>query len=186
MVLEPRWEVPIISSMEKEAVQIETHLFADDGETVNNPVLPLVLMRGTEAATADDPAAWFEERFAANKWGASWRWGVYPYHHFHTNNHEVLGVARGEAELTMGGARGERFTVTVGDVIVIPAGVGHKCESSSSGFEVVGAYPDSVGPDLIRSGAEEAGELRRAVSEVPLPDCDPIFGSSGPLLEHWK
>lgn len=167
-------------------LQIETKVFADDGETVNNPQLPVVLMRATEAAASSDPAAWFEERFAANGWGASWRWGVYPFHHFHTNNHEVLGVARGEAELLLGGAEGERFVVTVGDVIVIPAGVGHKCERSSSGFQVVGAYPDSVGPDLIRSGEGDAAEHLAAVSGVPLPQSDPVFGPSGPLLEHWK
>ncbi len=167
-------------------VQIQTRLFADDGETVNNPSLPLVLMRGTEAAEAKDPAAWFEARFAANGWGASWRWGVYPYHHFHTNSHEVLGVARGEAELLMGGAKGERFTVTVGDVVVIPAGVGHKCERSSTGFQVVGAYPDAVGPDLIRSGETEPEDLRAAVSRVPLPACDPVYGAEGPLMECWR
>lgn len=167
-------------------MHVESQLFADDGETVNNAKLPLVLMRETEAAQASDPATWFEEKFAENGWGASWRWGVYPYHHFHTNNHEVLGVASGEAELLMGGEKGERFVVSVGDVVVIPAGVGHKCEGSSSDFQVVGAYPDAIGPDLIRSGEGDVATHRTAVGEVPLPKNDPISGENGPLLDYWK
>lgn len=171
--------------MRDQTIETETKLFADDGKTVNNPNLPLVLMRGTAAKEQDDPAAWFEERFSENGWGSTWRWGVYPYHHFHTNTHEVLGVARGEAELLMGGAQGERFTVTVGDVIVIPAGVGHKCERSSSDFQVVGAYPGSNQPDLIKPGTDDPQRLRNAVNEVPLPSTDPVFGSTGPLFDHW-
>jgi uncharacterized protein YjlB len=168
------------------AARLETARFADDGDTVNHPELPLILMRGTEAAEEADPAAWFEERFAANGWGASWRWGVYPFHHFHTNNHEVLGVARGEAELLMGGANGRRFTVRTGDVVVIPAGVGHKCERSSPDFLVVGAYPNSTGPDLVRSGEAEPAPLRAAVACVPLPARDPVYGSDGPVVAHWS
>lgn len=112
-------------------LQIETRFFADDGETINNPRLPLILMRGTGAEDSRDPAAWFESRFSQNGWTASWRWGVYPHHHFHSTNHEVLGIAAGEAELMLGGRGGECFNVQAGDVIVIPAGVGHKCERSS-------------------------------------------------------
>lgn len=165
---------------------IETRSFENDGETINNARFPLVLMRGTEAAQAKVPAEWYEDRFAANGWGGCWRWGVYPFHHFHTNTHEVLGVARGEAELTMGGAMGDRFVVGVGDVIIIPAGVGHKCESSSAGFQVVGAYPEAMAPDLIRTGEGDARSFRGAVSAVGLPAMDPIFGAGGPLFDHWR
>lgn len=166
-------------------MQVESQLFEDDGETVNNATLPLVLMRETEAAQVSDPASWFEQRFAENGWGASWRWGVYPFHHFHTNNHEVLGVASGEAELLMGGEKGVRFVVSVGDVVVIPAGVGHKCERNSSDFQVVGAYPDAIGPDLVRSGEGDVASQREAVGDVSLPQSDPVYGEKGPLMEQW-
>lgn len=166
-------------------LQVETRLFADDGETINNPSLPVIVMRGTEAKGSDDPATWFERCFARHGWGASWRWGVYPFHHYHSTNHEVLGVASGEADLMLGGRGGGCFNVQAGDVIVIPAGVGHKCERCSSGFLVVGAYPWGRYPDTVRSGEGDIEKLRSNVAELSVPDCDPVFGSKGPLLKHW-
>ena len=74
----------------------------------------------------------------------------------------------------------------VGNVVVIPAGVGHKCESSSADFLVIGAYPNAASPDLIRSGEQNPESLRTAVANVPRPDRDPVYGTDGPLIEHWK
>ena len=165
---------------------IETRLFEDDGATPNNPVLPLVVMRGTAASDADDPAAWFERTFAENGWGGLWRWSVYPYHHFHTENHEVLGVSSGTATLKLGGESGAEFQVGVGDVIVIPAGVGHKRQQASEDFQVVGAYPGGGAPDLLRTAGEDAESVRQRISEVPLPENDPVYGAGGPLFEHWR
>ena len=165
---------------------IEARLFRKEGDIINNARFPLVLMRATEAARSSSPAQWFEDRFAENGWGGSWRWKVYPFHHFHTNTHEVLGVSRGEAELLMGGVGGECFKLKVGDVVVIPAGVGHKCESNSTDFEVVGAYPDGKIPDLVRSVRDDAAGCRETVLAVELPAMDPVFGAEGPLFDHWK
>ena len=164
-----------------------THLFPDDGHTPNNPTLPLIVMHGTAAAEAGDPAAWFEKTFQAHDWGAVWRWGVYDYHHFHSNSHEVLGVSRGQARLILGGENGEEFDVTVGDVIVIPAGVGHKCLQTFGDFQVVGAYPRGKEPDLIRSDDDKADldAARRRIADVSLPRQDPIHGEDGPVLKLW-
>lgn len=164
---------------------LDTRFFKDDGKTPNNPTLPVVLMRHTAAADEPDPAAWFESRFSSHGWGACWRWGVYPYHHFHPDNHEVLGVFRGEATLMLGGANGEEFHVRPGDVIILPAGTGHKCQSSSGDFQVVGAYPDGMEPDLFRSGETELERLRHRIGEVAIPKQDPVFGEDGPLFEYW-
>ena len=167
--------------------QMETRRFADDGETPNHPDFPLVIMRRTPAAEAGNPAAWFERRFPAHGWSACWRWGVYPFHHFHSNNHEVLGVSRGHATLMFGGRKGEKFDVAVGDVIVIPAGVSHKCVEASDNFQVVGAYPDGVEPDIIRCGdSQDLAAARRRVADVPAPSRDPVHGEDGPLLECWN
>lgn len=168
------------------SAQIETRFFADDGNTPNNPDLPLILMRRTEAADATDPAAWFEQRFTANGWTGTWRWGVYPYHHFHTNTHEVLGVSRGSATLMLGGEAGTEFQVNVGDAIVLPAGVGHKCIASSQDFQVVGAYPGGGKPDLIRPGEANLDAARDRIKKLPLPVLDPVYGTKGPLMEHWR
>ncbi|MEO5916275.1 MAG: cupin [Luteolibacter sp.] len=165
------------------AIEIETRLFADDGRTPNNPRLPLVVVR--RASMVSEPADWFEQQFISSNWRGCWRWTVYPYHHFHSTNHEVLGVSRGTASLMFGGEQGEEFKVKVGDVIVIPAGVSHKRVDGSDDFQVVGAYPDGKEPDLILPGYDlEAA--RRRIAHVAFPEQDPVFGVGGPLFDHWK
>jgi hypothetical protein len=73
-----------------------TFRFEDDGETPNNPRVALVLYRSPiRLRNRLDPAAIFEELFAASSWKDSWRNGMYDYLHFHTGAHEVLGIARG-------------------------------------------------------------------------------------------
>ncbi len=159
-------------------------LFSDDGEIPNHPSLPFVCLRVEEVVSSDDPAAWFEERFVSHDWSATWRWGVYPFPHFHRTAHEVLGVARGWARLRIGGERGRDLEVAVGDVLVIPAGVGHQCLEASDDFLVVGAYPGGREPDLVRPPA--GPEDRARIAAVPLPAQDPLHGKFGPLLDHWK
>ncbi len=165
---------------------IEAHQFADDGETPNNPKLPLVIIHRTGAIDHNDPAAWFEEQFTAHGWGACWRWVVYDYHHFHSDNHEVLGVSRGRATLLLGGKDGREFQVEPGDVIILPAGTGHRSLDASDDFQVVGAYPEGKEPDLIRPGETDLASVRTRISQVPLPDQDPIFGQDGGINRHWR
>jgi len=83
--------------------------------------------------------------FAGHQWGNSWRNGIYNYHHFHATTHEVLGIIRGHASVRFGGEQGVMLEVSAGDVVVIPAGVGHKKEGSSADLQVVGAYPENTG-----------------------------------------
>src|SRR5215469_660409 len=101
--------------------------FADDGETPNNPQLPLLLYRrAVNLPKEDDPAAVFENLFLIHGWRMAWRDGVYSFLHFHTRTHEVLGIARGNACVRFGGKRGQNITVKAGDVVVLPAGTGHR------------------------------------------------------------
>src|SRR5271156_5067611 len=90
--------------------------FADDG-AIPNSDLPLLVYRNAVPA---DPEA-IEALFAANRWPPAWRDGVHPFHHFHSNAHEVLGVARGEATVLFGGPGGRVLKLHAGDVAVLPA-----------------------------------------------------------------
>ena len=156
----------------------ELRRLADDGRIPNNPRLALVIYR-LALPRSDDLAKDFEKRFAANGWTNSWRDGIFDYHHFHSNTHEVLGVARGEARVCFGGEQGEVLALEAGDVAILPAGTGHKCESASDDFLVVGAYPDGRDFDICRGDPAEHDRAVARIARVPLPKRDPILGRNG-------
>ena len=163
----------------------QTFLFRDDGCVPNHPRWPLVLY--PQAARLDsrrDPAALFEALFAANGWGSSWRNGIYDFTHYHSQIHEVLGIARGSAEVQFGGDYGRAVRVTAGDVAILPAGTGHRRLSATRDLLVVGAYPPSGRYDLCRR-PEDRQRALAAIPEVPRPRSDPVYGPEGPLLAAW-
>jgi uncharacterized protein YjlB len=159
--------------------------FKDDGAIPNNP-LPLLLYRQAFVPNTKGLASVIEQRFAENDWTGSWRAGVYPFAHYHSTTHEALGVFSGSAKLRLGGAEGTTVEVNPGDVIVIPAGVGHQNLGSSSDFTVVGAYPGGRRWDLLRGLPGERPQADRNIAAAPLPDNDPLYGSNGPLKRVWK
>jgi uncharacterized protein YjlB len=156
----------------------------DDG-TFPNSSLPLLLYRTSVSLPKNDPAA-FEDLFEAHNWRGSWRNGIYPYHHYHSTSHEVLGVYRGTAKVQLGGDRGVNFDIRAGDVLIIPAGVAHKNLGSSGDFGVVGAYPDGRDWDMNYGRAGERPRADENIARVPLPRLDPVYGAHGPLLERWS
>ena len=162
------------------------YVFGDDGRFPNNEKLPLVVYQNPVRLPQLNPAATFEEIFHAHGWGNSWRDGIYPYHHYHSTAHEVLGIARGKASVRLGGDnRGQTFKVRAGDVIIIPAGVAHKNLSSSSDFLVVGAYPLGQKWDMNYGNSGERPQTERNIAQVPLPQTDPVYGEDGQLAENW-
>jgi uncharacterized protein YjlB len=163
----------------------DTFVFGDDGLIPNN-TLPLVVRRGAIPPSASDPARAFETTFAKNGWTNSWRNGMFDYHHYHSNTHEVLGIAAGSATVRFGGEGGETVGVTAGDVIVIPAGVGHALAHAAAGFLVVGAYPEGAEPDYLREDAQAVAASRQRIRQVPLPEFDPVDGADGPLNKLWR
>ncbi|MFP4032695.1 MAG: cupin domain-containing protein [Desulfococcaceae bacterium] len=171
---------------EAEEPEMEAVLLKEDGDFPNNSELPLLLFPAAADLSDDDPARVFEERFSENGWGSSWRNGIFPYHHYHSTAHEVLGVYRGEAKVLFGGEDGEIRKVATGDVVVIPAGVAHKCLEWSSDLGVVGAYPGNQRPNLMQGKAGERPEADKNIAAVPLPESDPLYGPEGPLMDHWK
>ncbi|MFB5662415.1 cupin domain-containing protein [Alteribacillus sp. HJP-4] len=163
--------------MKKENVL--SFLFKKEQDMPNNEHLPVLFYRG---AFKEDPAE-CEAIFHKHYWKNSWRGSVLDYHHFHSNAHEVLGVANGEAKIKIGGKKGTTFDVAAGDVIVLPAGTGHKKMDESFNFQVIGAYPG--GADYNMKTAYSEKEIQD-ITEVSLPDADPVFGREGPLTKLWK
>ena len=164
--------------------RIETCYFADDG-IVPNSVLPLVVYRGALPESADR-AVFCEQMFARHGWPDAWRNGVYPFHHYHSTAHEVLGIARGHASVRLGGENGKTVELREGDVVVIPAGVAHKREAASGDLLVIGAYPRGQKPDMCRAGTAEHDRAASNIAAVPLPACDPVTGEAAPLLDCWS
>jgi len=92
---------------------------------------------------------------------------------------------RGTARLQLGGPEGRVFEVATGDVIVLPAGVGHKNLGSSPDFLVVGAYPPGMSADLLKGESGERPGADDRIAQVALPKTDPVGGHAGPLLSKW-
>ncbi|MBN1837932.1 MAG: hypothetical protein JW820_18890 [Spirochaetales bacterium] len=159
----------------------QTVRLQDDG-TFPNSRKPLLLY---SAAVPADPSA-IEELFTRNDWPAAWRNGVYPYHHYHSNAHEVLGAYSGSAHLQFGGPGGAVQGVRAGDIVVIPAGVAHKRLESSPDFRVVGAYPGGQSPDMCYGRAGERPAADRRIAVVPDPTMDPVQGTGGALCRLWQ
>ena len=153
----------------------------------NNPTLPVVVHHDV-GEIVDDPAA-CERLFGSHDWGGTWRNGIFPFHHFHSNAHEALGIVSGAARVTLGGPGGETLEVRAGDVLVLPAGTGHKREDAGSGLLVIGAYPPGQESyDLLRGDPDELDRARRNIAAVALPGADPVLGADGGLRseETWR
>jgi uncharacterized protein YjlB len=166
--------------------QILAYRLAAGDAIPNHPRWPLLVYPQAVALSGDDPAALFEELFTRNRWPAAWRNGIFPFHHYHSNGHEALGIYSGEVTVQFGGDAGVTIIGHPGDVIVLPAGTGHKKLSSRGELGVVGAYPEGARPDTCMPPFARAKRNAQAVARVPLPAMDPVFGPRGPLFEHWR
>jgi uncharacterized protein YjlB len=60
----------------------------------------------------------------------------------------MYGYMPGECKNYPGRPRGKKVELTQGDVIILPAGVGHKCLHASNNFLCMGAYPQGKEYDI--------------------------------------
>lgn len=188
--------------LQARSADLEQHRLAPHGGFPNNPHLPVLVYRqgfrsevtapaGTEVAlptyeTAEALAQRIEDTFAAHAWTNCWRDVVYEVAHYHGSAHEALGCYRGRARIQLGGPSGPACELKPGDVLVLPAGTGHRCVERSRDFRVVGAYAAGRAYDMRYGKADERPEVDLAIERVPLPEQDPVFGVGGPLIERWR
>jgi uncharacterized protein YjlB len=145
---------------------------------IPNSPLPVLLYRAVIPPASARKADRFRIEFRRNRWSGLWTDTIYDYTHFHSNAHEVLGIAEGKVTLRLGGDDGRLFRLKAGDMLVLPAGVGHKRVGGDQGLKVIGAYPRGQSDyDMKRKG--------RSVPKVRLPATDPFFGEDGPLVRIW-
>jgi uncharacterized protein YjlB len=157
---------------------------APSGEQIpNHPSFPVLVYHDVEAAAAGPGPC--RDLFAEHGWGGSWVDGVFDFHHFHSTSHEVLGVVAGSATLELGGPQGGAFDVVAGDVLVLPAGTGHRRAEADGGFTVVGAYPRGQEDyDLLRGrSAGEVAAARERIAALGAPGEDPV---GGPGVGAWR
>ncbi|SDM70998.1 cupin domain-containing protein [Kriegella aquimaris] len=166
--------------MDKEPQQL---LFEDDGK-IPNSKYPLILYKNAFKERSNSGATWLEKRFSENNWTNSWRNGIYPFHHYHSTSHEVLGIYSGSALVHFGGEKGEKVNVEAGDIVIIPAGVGHK-KLGSKNLGVVGAYPDGRSWDLNKGEPGERPKADKNIASLPIPVADPLLGMTDGLKKIW-
>lgn len=164
--------------------EVESHVLQPEAGIPNSP-LPLVLYRHALAPVLRT-ASGSQALFKRNQWPGNWVNGVFDYWHFHVTGHEVLGCVAGSARVGFGGDAGIEVEFREGDVVVIPAGVGHKRLSEKhGGFTVVGGYPPGQSGEIARPGDLSPDEARRAIVDLGLPRADPVLGHEGPLIAAW-
>lgn len=177
--------LPRLSFAEPREVPMEVLSINKPQGGVPNSPLPVLIYHRVIPPDAVDNADYFEHLFNANGWPPQWRYGVYTFTHFHSNTPEALGVFSGAAKLQLGGEKGVIVEVNIGDVILLPAGVGHKQISANEDFMMVGAYPPGVKADLCHDEPAKLKERTLAVAKVPLPESDPVTGHSEGSIQLW-
>ncbi|MCK0196773.1 cupin [Ancylobacter sp. 6x-1] len=160
----------------------ETLHFAPSHGVPNNPRLPVLYYRTVLIGT---PAT-IESLIQANGWEPRWRNGVYDFHHFHSTAHEALAVAHGTASVMLGGEDGMVLDIGPGDILILPAGTGHKRITASDDFLLIGAYPPGQDYQIERPDAGRPDAALARIAVVPLPDSDPVTGRDGALPALWR
>jgi uncharacterized protein YjlB len=158
--------------------------FKDDG-SIPNSRHPVLIYHNAFDARDDEGAEWLEKKFSENGWSNSWRDGMYAFHHYHSTSHEVLGIYSGKALIQLGGQSGQQLEVHAGDILIIPAGVGHK-KIQARNLGIVGAYPEGRDWDLNRGLKSERPKADKNIEALPIPATDPLLGKSAGLPLIWK
>lgn len=150
---------------------MQEFLLSENGGVPNHPRLPA---RRYPAALARQDAGQLRAYLKERGWTGTWRGQIYNYHHYHSHAHEVLVVLRGSAQVILGGEGGPAVTVGVGDVLLLPAGVGHCSPHHSPDFEVLGAYAAGRQWDICTPEKTPLAWAQTRIAEVPDWEHDPV------------
>jgi len=163
-------------------------IYAYENQPYPNSTLPVLYYKNAlkdslgESFTADDVLELFERNGYTNGWVN----GIHSEHHFHPNTHEVLACVEAQGMVQIGGDRGEITQFRKGDILLVPAGVAHKKVDGDMKFQVVGAYPEELSPEMQYGNADDYESMRSRSEEVEVPKTDPLTGSPGAVDEYWK
>jgi uncharacterized protein YjlB len=177
--------------MSKERVNENPHLISfirRKNKNFPNSTLPVTIYRSALnlPKQKNKASTIIQSVFLRNGWSNSWRNGIYNFHHYHSNVHECMGISMGKVKVIIGGPYGKAVELQQGDVIILPAGVGHKCIRASKDFLCVGAYPQGKDYDINYGTASELRKCMPNIKAVPLPLKDPVYGKQGFLKSIWK
>ena len=182
--------VSMIHSVTLKEVVRKPELFAyrleDDGLIPNNPDLALLVYKNTIVNQKDINPDFIEEILNKNNWDNGWRDGIYDFHHYHSTAHECLFVYSGRAHVQFGGEQGVDLEIDSGDMVVLPAGTGHKRLISTIDFHVIGVYPKGQSWDMNYGYEDERPKALFNIKNVPFPLSDPLYGKKGPLMKQWN
>lgn len=148
-----------------------------------NSALPVI--HYPEAMSGDRLAERMTALFDRHGWPGAWLNGVYAFHHFHADAHEVLGCARGWVTVLLGGPEGQEARLSAGDIVLLPAGVGHYRVAASPDYLIVGSYPRGQSPDLQRGDHAAFEALKQRALRVEKPLLDPVYGSYV-IMASWQ
>ncbi|PBQ33636.1 cupin [Sphingobacteriaceae bacterium] len=158
----------------------------DDNGIFPNSHLPVLIYKDVLDFPLFFDAVYITHLFEKNNWTNSWKAGIFTYHHYHSNAHEVIGVYKGKTELMLGGENGLKVMLEKGDVIIIPAGVAHKNLGDENAVACVGAYADGATYDICTGKKGERPLADTNLLTLALPDRDPVLGLKGGVEKYWR
>ena len=92
-----------------------------------------------------------------------------------------------QSRVEFAGKRGRVIELKTSDVVVLPAGTGHRRKSASRGLLVTGAYPENAGSYNEPQPKDlDPVEARRDIGRVKLPAKDPVYGTNGAVRSEWR
>ncbi|KAH7072116.1 RmlC-like cupin domain-containing protein [Paraphoma chrysanthemicola] len=169
------------------SLHITTHSIPPHSHLPNTSTHPLIIYHSVYPAHTSPSL--IETHLRTTSLVPAWRYTMYTTTHYHSSTHEVLCVYAGRARLLFGGEGNPgkvEVVVGKGDVLVVPAGVGHRlledlAGDGEEGYMMVGAYPRGCSWDMCYGKEEEEGERKR-VGEVKWLEKDPMYGDDGPVV----